>query len=413
MLLAPLMLVALPLAAPQGDAVPFTLVPKGGMAKVGYYQPARAEFGAEKPASISKVPDGLLAPSYGTLPVGAGVAFIVDEPESGTSRLFVDTNRNGDLSDDPACEWKGKPATNADGQTFTMFQGSAQVDIGEAGHPVLVSIGCYRFDKRDPSREMLKTTLLYYRDYVSEGTLDVGGRKCKALLDDGLASGDFRGSEAGGEEGSGVQLMLDVNGNGKFDTRGESFDVRKPFNVGGTTWELADIARDGSSLRLVKSTQTVAEIATPPDLSVGQIMPAFEATDTAGKTLKFPGDYAGKVVLLDFWATWCGPCMHEMPNVVAAYGKLHEKGFEVQGISLDNEKTIGRMPDVMQKAGMTWRQVADGKGWKAEIADRFAIQSIPATFLVDGTTGKILGADLRGDDLAIAVEKALSARPSP
>jgi hypothetical protein len=71
------------------------------------------------------------------------------------------------------------------------------------------------------------------------------------------------------------------------------------------------------------------------------------------------------------------------------------------------------MPDVMQKSGMTWRQVADGKGWKAAIADQFAIQSIPATFLVDGTTGKILGADLRGEELAAAVESALAGRATP
>ncbi|HTE06685.1 MAG TPA: TlpA family protein disulfide reductase, partial [Planctomycetota bacterium] len=93
-----------------------------------------------------------------------------------------------------------------------------------------------------------------------------------------------------------------------------------------------------------------------------------------------------------------------------AYGKLHAQGFEIQGVSLDNEKTLARMPEVMGQAGMTWRQVADGKGWKAAIGELYAIRSIPATFLVDGTTGTILGTNLRGEALADAVEKPLAAR---
>ncbi|MBY0309188.1 MAG: TlpA family protein disulfide reductase, partial [Phycisphaerales bacterium] len=310
------------------------------------------------------------------------------------------------ICDDAPADWKvnDKSKTTA---------GSATVDIGEKDRPFPVSISLYRFDKG--ARPNMASTLLYYRDYAYEGAVTLGGKEYKALLSDEAARGDFRGvkqtkPDRNGElsDALGVNLLIDANGNGKFDSRGESFDIGKPFNIGGTTYEVADMARDGSAFKIVKSSKTVAEIPTPPDHSVGKAITAFETKDTEGKPVKFPDDYKGKVVLLDFWATWCAPCMAEMPNVVKAYGKYHDKGFEVLGISLDNEQSLKKMPDVMQKTGMTWRQVADGKYWQAEIAQKYAINSIPATFLVDGTTGKILGANLRGEALDKAVEKALN-----
>jgi alkyl hydroperoxide reductase subunit AhpC len=103
--------------------------------------------------------------------------------------------------------------------------------------------------------------------------------------------------------------------------------------------------------------------------------------------------------------------MGEVPNVVAAYEKYHKAGFEILGVSLDNEKSILTMPDVMKSNNMTWRQIADGKYWQAEIAQLYAIQSIPATFLVDGTTGKVIAAGMRGTQLDEALAKALGTAP--
>jgi thiol-disulfide isomerase/thioredoxin len=391
------------LAAPHADEpVKLTAVPKGGTAKVGgYYMPQRASMSADKPETLKKAPADLASPQYGTLAIGDGVLFILDEPEGKPAKLYIDTNHNGDLTDDAAVEWK----VNEKSKTTN---GSAMVDIGEKDHPFPVAISIYRFDKE--ARPQLKSAILYYRDYAYEGTVKIGGKEYKAVLADEMARGDFRGKavkEGDDDGGVGVNLLLDVNGNGKFDSRGESFDIGKPFNIGGTTYEITDMARDGSSFKVVKSSKTVAEIPTPPDHAIGKPIMAFETKDTEGKAVKFPEDYKGKVVLLDFWATWCGPCMGEMPNVVKAYEKYHASGFEILGISLDNDKSIAKMPEVMKTANMTWRQVADGKGWKAEIAQKYAINSIPATFLVDGTTGKIIGANLRGNALEEALEKAL------
>ena len=104
----------------------------------------------------------------------------------------------------------------------------------------------------------------------------------------------------------------------------------------------------------------------------------------------------GKVVLVDFWATWCGPCVGEMPTVIAAYDKFKDKGFEVVGISLDQDKAA--LEGFIKEQGMTWPQYFDGKGWQNDIAGKYGIQSIPATFLV-GKDGKIVATDLRGPAL--------------
>ncbi len=104
----------------------------------------------------------------------------------------------------------------------------------------------------------------------------------------------------------------------------------------------------------------------------------------------------GKVVLIDFWASWCGPCRKEMPNVKAAYAKYRSKGFEIYGVSLDKEKDAWL--EAIAKDGLTWPQVSDLKFWDCEAAKLYNIQSIPATVLLD-KEGKIIAKNLRGVEL--------------
>src|SRR5438045_9659203 len=89
-------------------------------------------------------------------------------------------------------------------------------------------------------------------------------------------------------------------------------------------------------------------------VSAGQKAPSFQAKTVDGKTINFPDDYKGKVVLLDFWATWCGPCRAELPKVVAAYNQYHDKGFEVVSISLDRPKQGPALLQFVKVNGMTW-----------------------------------------------------------
>jgi peroxiredoxin len=136
----------------------------------------------------------------------------------------------------------------------------------------------------------------------------------------------------------------------------------------------------------------------------GTKFPDFNEKDLAGKPLSI-ANYKGKVVLINFWATWCVPCMAELPNVLKTYSKYHDKGFEIIGISLDADQQ--KLLAFTKKMNMTWPQFFDGTGWENKLAVKYGIEGIPATFLLDGE-GKIIAEDLRGEELEQAVAKALA-----
>jgi peroxiredoxin len=138
------------------------------------------------------------------------------------------------------------------------------------------------------------------------------------------------------------------------------------------------------------------QLAAESNLAVGKPFPAFAEQDLDGKPLSL-ANYKGKIVLVDFWATWCGPCVNELPNVIAAYEKFHGKGFEIVGISLDQQRD--KLTEFIKENKVTWAQYFDGQGWQNKLAQQYGINSIPATFLVDGD-GKIIAKNLRGEALS-------------
>jgi len=358
-----------------GDGITMKFVPSGATARTHGYRPIKADFTDKAPSSVRKAPAGLQHPDYGTMKFGdKSIGFIIDG-----DKLYVDANHNGDYTDDPAPDWK--PQAQA-----KIHMGSAKVDIGK---PEKVTIAFYHFDQRAD----LKNTLLYYADYGYEVHLTLGDKSYESFVS--------------GEPDNSSTIWVDRNGDGKQSFFHEIIKVGTPFNYTGTTYVLK--ASNGT-LTLDRADTQIPEDPMPPVLTVGSKCLPFEATTMDGTHVSFPDSYKGKLVMIDFWATWCGPCMGEVPNVVKTYQQFHDKGFDILGISFDQANAVDAIKTTTAKNGMTWPQVYEGKFWDTTIGHQYDVAAIPFCLLVDGDTGEIVATvdTMRGDALANTIERALA-----
>jgi thiol-disulfide isomerase/thioredoxin len=371
-----------------GDGVDLSFVAEGAVKKAGGYRPIRAEMAASNDA-VKKAPTGATSPQYGQMAFGdKKVLFALDESAS-PAKIWVDSNRNGDLNDDPVATY-----TATKRGEYMFHQGSAMIDIGKAS-PVRVNF--YRFDPKEPSRAALKSILLYYGDFGYEVKLDLGGKIYSSFI--------------AGEPDQNLSLWVDRNGDGQQSYNYEMVRAGKPFNYTGTPYVLKV---EGGKLSLEKSSESIPIAPQAPELGLGKKALIFEATALDGAKIEFPKSYRGKIVMLDFWATWCGPCIAELPNLTKAYQQYHDQGFEVLGISFDQENMAEKVKTFIVDKNMPWRQIYEGKYWNTTLGMMYDVSGIPFCLLVDGDTGEILGTskDLRGEAIFKTIPAALAAKKS-
>ena len=149
-----------------------------------------------------------------------------------------------------------------------------------------------------------------------------------------------------------------------------------------------------------------ANASTPKTIWVGRQAPEISLPDTKGKTVKL-SSFRGKYVLVDFWASWCGPCRHENPNVVQAFNQFKNKNFTILGVSLDRPGQKENWLKAIKEDNLTWTHVSDLKFWQSEVVPVYQVSGIPYNVLVD-PDGKIVAENLRGSALEQKLQEVLN-----
>jgi thiol-disulfide isomerase/thioredoxin len=352
--------------------------------KVGGYRPVRSVM--DKEADIIKVaPDGLETPHYGLIVIGdQSWAYILDEHEEGDDSLYIDTNADGDLTNDPRATW-----TSVKRGEFKQFNGSGEIELAKGK---IGTIKLYRFDPADPRRASLKNTILFYTDYGFEYRFELDEREFSTFVSGGPTAM--------------TRFSVDRDGNGKVSRRFEQAAIGKPFNFTGTTYEFK--LNDGA-VTLEKAAEELEQMPLPPNLEIGRKALEFTATTMDDVEIDFPSAYAGKIVMLDFWATWCGPCIGEIPNMKKAYANWHDQGFDILGISFDRAEMEEKILAFLDERELPWPQIYEGKMWGTTLGHMHDVSGIPFVLLVDGDSGEILATarQLRGPGLSDFIRRAL------
>lgn len=243
----------------------------------------------------------------------------------------------------------------------------------------------------------------WLRYFIAEqmaGTWKVGDRSIKVGLID-YSHEQHYGSPAD------VSILLDVDEDGEFDMSSSSIEVleaEKEYQLAGQVFQLIPNPNEqGIQVKTVTSTTTNPFILSP--LISGHEAPNFSAEDFDGKAVKL-SDYRGKFVFIDIWATWCGPCVGEIPNVQAAAIKYKDAPLAIIGVSIDDD--MDRAVTFVESKNLTYSQLWCEGGWQSDICKQYQVDGIPATFLID-PEGKLLLTNLRGSQLETALQYVATA----
>ncbi|NMH26911.1 TlpA disulfide reductase family protein [Flavobacterium silvaticum] len=150
-------------------------------------------------------------------------------------------------------------------------------------------------------------------------------------------------------------------------------------------------------------------LAEAKKISVGKLAPDFSAQTPEGKTVSLK-ESLGKITIIDFWASWCGPCRKANPEMVALYNEFHDKGLNIIGVSLDKPGQADKWKEAIAKDGLVWTQVSNLKEWEDPIAKTYSVESIPQMFVLN-QSGVVIAKDVHGEELRSKLQQALSPAP--
>jgi peroxiredoxin len=360
---------------------------------VNWYSPMKMQLTSAPPVENLRLPETAgRQRKFGTLRLGTGpdtlvAVMIAEDPQAGRFEVYIDVNADGDLTNDGDGRWSEEQPTFLKTGAIVQVSYEAADSVVRVGYPLLF----YRFKERLPNH------LLYYRNGYRHGQIALEDTTRLIAIFDENADGRF-------DDVDYVMLVIDVDADGRLDgslDSAELFEASKPFNIAGTTYEVLRISPMGDEIVLTVSDTTVAP---KPYIAPGHLAPEFTMTSLSGQEIRL-SDFRGKVVLLDFWATWCNACIVELPNVLRTYREFKDQGFEIIGLSLDEDRE--RLVEFISKQDIGWPQLFDGKGWKMEIAQLYRVSSLPATFLLD-RSGTIRYKNVRGSELARRVQELLA-----
>lgn len=407
-----------PESAPLIEAA-VSLMPRGAINHIGFYAPFSTPLSARVPDSITSCPADLSTALFAEFLFGGKkVGIAVLETPSGsdgsppTATMWLDRDLDGDLSNEVPITLTGQTLPSKGGASkedpapfnYTKFMGEGPVFMGPSEVFLRVSL----VDQATRSKLGMPDSIDRAADYAVVGTVTLNGSPYSIIVSDPGVTGYFQNAD--GTINGALQLLLDLNNDGKYiQTAGEVLPIGFAFNIGGTSYDVAEVGPEGKSLSLSLSNASVPERPLIPPLVVGGIAPSFKAVSIDGTEVNFPGDFKGKIVLLVFWAPWCGPCQRENALHKEAYARFHDMGFTIVRIIIDDIKSLEQMRKIISDLGLPGVSILEDQGWRGPIVGLYNVASIPDVILADGSTGEIIALEeaLRGPALIPTLEKIL------
>jgi len=318
------------------------------------------------------------APMYATLTLADSSYALVIDRNGGDGKLYVDTNGDNELAPVDWVQqlWDGEYLASA----------SFQLPAGDGIRPYPL------FLEWSPSTP---TAIIYFRDNYMSGQIELGAVTYKIAVIDENSDGVF-------DDLDHDQLLIDIDQDGELLTSSDSHErywLDAPFNIDGTVYAATRVSSDGSEIVIEKSD---AWVNTKVPLTIGFTAPDFSVVDADGNDLSL-SSLRGKIVVLDFWASWCAPCREELPHVEQVAKDYADRGVVVTGINLDRNK--GAFTGAVSYFELTYRQVFDGAD--GDISSLYRVSGIPMSYLID-RDGIIRGKSLRSGDLKQAIEELLN-----